>query len=242
MPIDISGKELHTLSEAKAYLEISAKELVPHLRGQVLELGCGNGNLTQFLAMEFPITAVDIDEGFLKEARLGLDQVAKVQGRSAKVSQFLTWDLNQPPKPEWQNHFDSLLSCQVLEHLEDDRDILRRYLECVKPGGRVVLQLPSHAFAYSPLDKSLGHVRRYDKASVQKLFDEMGLKTVSIYYYNFVGLLGWLWAKLRRREALPKGELKLFNGLVKAALVPDLLMKHIAGLNVIGVAEKPHAH
>lgn len=241
MTVDISGKELHTLSDAKAYLELSAKELVPHLKGNVLELGCGNGNLTQFLAMEFPFTAVDIDDGLLADARRGLSEVSKARGRAPKTSEFLKWDLTKAPKPEWKNHFDTLLSCQVLEHLEDDKDILRRYLDCVKPGGRVVLQLPSHGFAYSPMDKSLGHFRRYDKASVQKLFESTGLKTISIYYYNFVGLLGWLWAgKIRRCEDIPKGELKLFNGLVKAALLPDVVMKHVAGLNVIGVAEKPY--
>lgn len=234
---DPSGKYLHVLSEAKRYLELSAMELVPHLRGNVLELGCGTGNLTQFLAMQFPFTAIDIDESFIRAAAQSLADVSSARKKPPQKTEFCQWDLTEAPREDWVGHFDTILSCQVLEHLEDDRKILKTYLKCLKPGGRVVLQLPSHEFAFSSLDKSLGHFRRYDKKSVQRLFEDLGLKTERIYYYNFAGLLGWLWAgKVRRCENLPSSELKVFNGLAKAALIPDLIMKHIAGLNVIGIA------
>jgi len=230
-PRDPIGEEtLRILSQANKYLALSAEALVPHLSGRILELGCGNGNLTRRLGRHFSMTAVDLDQGYLDSAQAHGD---------APTVNFQRINLLEPAPEAWHHQFDSLLSCQVLEHFPDDRAILKNYLRCLKPGGRVVLQLPAHQFAFSQLDKNLGHYRRYHAEMVENLFRDLDLKPIQTFYFNFVGLLGWLWAgKVRRKALLPAKELSLFNHLAPVALLPDLLTKNFFGLNVIGIAQK----
>lgn len=236
----IGGLTLKRLSEAPDYLQRASAVLSRHLQGKILELGCGTGNLTKYLAMEFPITTVDIDTEYLKVASQNVTAHSERVGRSHQPIDFRKGDLLAPAPAEWRNQFDSILSCQVLEHFEDDTKVLANYLSCLKPGGRVVLQLPANHFAFSDLDRNLGHHRRYSRDTVRQLLERVGVKPVEIYYFNFVGLLGWLWAgKIRRQPVLPAREMKIFNRMVHFALAPDVIMKRVTGLNVVAVGIKP---
>ena len=58
--------------------------------------------------------------------------------------------------------FDSVVMLNVLEHIEDDVEILRMLgSSCSRPDGRIVLYVPALNGLYGKWDRKVGHYRRY---------------------------------------------------------------------------------
>ena len=61
---------------------------------------------------------------------------------------------------------DSVVCLNVLEHIADDRAALGAMSEIVVPGGVIVLLVPAFDALYGPIDRNLGHYRRYRRRSL----------------------------------------------------------------------------
>lgn len=98
--------------------------------GRVLEIGCGTGKNTEWLAERADrITAVDLSEGMLAKAR------TKV---TASTVTFVQSDILQP----WsfaEGPYDLVTFSLVLEHIEDLGSILRKTAEVLAPDGCVYI-------------------------------------------------------------------------------------------------------
>ncbi|AQS70369.1 bifunctional 2-polyprenyl-6-hydroxyphenol methylase/3-demethylubiquinol 3-O-methyltransferase UbiG [Streptomyces pactum] len=102
---------------------------LPARPGDVLDLGCGTGSLSLLAAEQgHRVTGVDLSPAMVASAR------AKLAGRDAV---FLTGDAAAPPVGE--QRFDAVLVRHVLWTLPDPGRVLRRWLELLRPGGRLVL-------------------------------------------------------------------------------------------------------
>lgn len=98
--------------------------------GSVLELGCGTGKNTVFLAeIADSVHALDFSEGMLAQAR------AKVT--AANVT-FQAADLTQP-WPVADATVDLIVGNLVLEHIEDLTFIFREAARVLRPGGQFFL-------------------------------------------------------------------------------------------------------
>jgi len=97
----------------------------------VLELGCGTGKNTEWLALYArQILALDFSDGMLDKARARLDGVERVR--------FVLHDLRQPWPVEEASR-DRVLSNLVLEHIEDLRSIFAQAARVLRPGGSFLL-------------------------------------------------------------------------------------------------------
>jgi malonyl-CoA O-methyltransferase len=97
---------------------------------KVLDLGCGTGRHTLWLAAhEASVTGVDFSEGMLEEARRkpGAEQV-----------RFLRHDLHTP-LPLGDGEFDLVVSGLVLEHLRELDGFFREVKRVLKNDGRAVV-------------------------------------------------------------------------------------------------------
>ena len=61
-------------------------------------------------------------------------------------------------------HPDSCVCLNVLEHIEDDRRRSQAWHPCSTPGGVIVLLVPAFPALYGPIDRNLGHCRRYRRS------------------------------------------------------------------------------
>ena len=110
----------------------------PHVRDalgdaggrEVLDLGCGTGRHTAWLAAAGArVTAVDFSAGMLEEAR------RKVPAGRAR---FIVHDLHEPlPLPDAS--FDAVVSGLVLEHLRDLAGFFSEARRVLRPAGRAVV-------------------------------------------------------------------------------------------------------
>jgi trans-aconitate 2-methyltransferase len=103
---------------------------------QVLDLGCGPGELTASLAGRWPgarVTGVDNSEAMIEAAR----QLDPADGRlSFTLGDVATWTPDAPP--------DVLVANAVLQWLPDQLGVLDRWAALVADGGWLAVQLPGN--------------------------------------------------------------------------------------------------
>ena len=93
---------------------------------------------------------------------------------------------------QFESSFDSAISSEVIEHLEDDVLALEIIYYVLKPNGVIVVDTPAFNFLYSRNDKKIGHYRRYTKKSLKEILEKAGFKVEKIRYWNLIGFFGWL--------------------------------------------------
>jgi cyclopropane-fatty-acyl-phospholipid synthase len=127
----LAEAELLALEETTLHADLS--------NGQsILELGCGWGSLSFFLAERFPnsqITSVSNS----KSQRIFIERAA--QSRGLKNLAVITANMNSfDPRA----HFDRVVSVEMFEHMANWRDLLVRARDWLNPGGRLFLHVFTH--------------------------------------------------------------------------------------------------
>ncbi len=222
---------LETLSACANYNDWVFRLLRPHLAGPVLEVGCGTGTYTRLIAEAgFQVTGVEIDTALAEAARRNLAGFSKVAVESADV-----FDLALPP-----GGFGTVVLLDVLEHVADDLGLLRRLGDALRPGGCLLLKVPAGRWLMGPLDRALGHHRRYGAGGLRGLLAEAGLSARSLRHMNGLGVLGWWWhAKVTGRVAPPEGQVAAFDRLVPWLRRVEGVLRPPVGQSLVAVARKP---
>jgi SAM-dependent methyltransferase len=102
--------------------------------------------------------------------------------------------------------FDMVLATDVLEHVDDDARAVAEIARTLKPGGHVLITVPSFEMLWGLQDVVAHHKRRYRMPQLLRLIDGGRLTPTRSYYFNFVLFLPILLA--RRVMRLFKVKLK----------------------------------
>jgi 2-polyprenyl-3-methyl-5-hydroxy-6-metoxy-1,4-benzoquinol methylase len=81
--------------------------------------------------------------------------------------------------------FDYLFAFEVLEHIKNDVDILKKWSSFLKLGGKILISVPAHMRKYSKDDEFVGHIRRYEKIEIIQLLKQAGYKDITVLNYGF---------------------------------------------------------
>jgi SAM-dependent methyltransferase len=155
----------------------------PYLRGSILEIGCGIGNLTQFLVEAGPVLATDISGEALEILSRRLDGAGRLRVRQIDLTRAGA-DLGE--------RFGTVVMLNVLEHIEDEAAMLSAIRRHLAPDGRLVVLVPAHPWLYSRLDRAAGHFRRYSERSLAATLERCGFRPARLVRFNPAGALGWL--------------------------------------------------
>ncbi len=203
------------------------------VRGDVLELGSGIGNISGLIAETADsLLATEIESGYVASLRERFADAPHVD-----VARF---DLEGPlPASVAERTFDTVLSMNVIEHVADDLGAVRRVSSRLKPGGWMLTYVPAMPFAYGPMDEALGHHRRYTRATFGRLMEDAGLVVDRLEYMNALGLVGW-WVnnKVLRRRIPDPSQVGVFERLMPLVRLEDLVSVPV-GLGVVCHARRP---
>lgn len=95
----------------------------------------------------------------------------------------------------------------VLEHIAEDSDFLRKVCGLLVPGGRVYLTVPAFRGLWSADDDYAGHYRRYTLGGLRESLKEAGLRVeYASYFFFFLPLPIFLLRTLPTRLGLRKQE------------------------------------
>ncbi|MDQ7782632.1 MAG: class I SAM-dependent methyltransferase [Desulfomonilaceae bacterium] len=139
---------------------------------KVMEVGCGTGILIKQLEQvtQWRIDGVDLNLSVLQKA---------VTGRGRK----LFYDIRQECK-EYLETYDIVLLFDIIEHIPDDAGLVLSAVRHLKPGGLLMINVPALSLFLGAYDKATGHLRRYDKVSLNRVLDGVPLMVRDIRYWG----------------------------------------------------------
>jgi glycosyltransferase involved in cell wall biosynthesis len=231
----------HVTLARMAKLEPYNRWLVERFRGvlgqRILEVGAGFGNMTRHMTEDRElVVASDLDPVAVEYLRGAFREKEDVRVASYR------FPLDERAREEIQGYgIDTLVCCNVLEHIEDDRATLSDMREILKPGGRLVLLVPALAKLYGSLDVHLRHFRRYEKAELERKLADAGFILEQCRFLNRPGVFGWyVNGRILRRKVLPKNQLKAFK-LKLPLLRSEETNPPTYGMSLLAIARKDAA-
>jgi SAM-dependent methyltransferase len=197
-------------------------------QGRVLDFGAGSGTFALPLHRAgLTMTCVEPD------AALG--SMLRSQGLAAAAS----LDALEP------NQFDFAYTLNVLEHIDDDRGALSGLYTRLKPGGRLLVYVPAFQVLYGPMDRKVGHLRRYRRRDLARRIREAGFNIEKSRYADSLGFFAALAFRMLKGDStgeLNPAHIRLYDRCAfPLSLGLDMACWPFFGKNVLVVASRPAA-
>lgn len=160
---------------------------------QVLEIGCGVGGNVNLLGGSASYLGIDM-------------HLPAVEYCKEKYPQhnFNCSRIEDMPDELKSSNFNSIYFLDVLEHLDQDLEVLKSARVFLQIGGKMLITVPAFNFLWSPHDEFVHHVRRYTKNSLKLTLEKAGYKVERISYFNYIlfplALIQRIGMKLTRKK------------------------------------------
>jgi len=220
------------LSEVDRYNAWLFAQFRPYIGNRVLDVGCAIGNITQYLLDREFVCAIDVVEEFTTEIRKRFADKPNL-----KVALF---DIADPNVTSLASEvIDTIVSVNVLEHVQDDSVALDNMNRILVPGGKLLLLVPALQFLYGTMDAADNHYRRYNKRVLMQRVDAAGFTVARMYYMNLVGIAGWILnGKILRTDIVSTSHFSLYNKLVPIIAKLESCIHPPVGLSLVCIATK----
>jgi SAM-dependent methyltransferase len=203
-------------------------------RPRILDVGCGTGANLLMLSEYGDAEGVDISTDALAFCReRGLDQVKVGAGEE------LPYD---------DATFDLVTALDVVEHMDDDLAGLREMRRVLRPGGRVLLFVPTFMFLWGVQDDVSNHRRRYRLPELRRVLEQAGFEVERTTYANITFFLPILLVRKLMRVTGIKAEsenninVSSLNGLLGSVFgAESVVLRHMNipfGVSGLCVARK----
>ena len=176
----------HSEKSNKAYYQCPRREIEPYVplhTRRLLDVGCGQGLLASTLKRErglIEASGIEIIESAWNEARKVLDTC-------------LLGSIEEMDLPFPDDHFDCIICADVLEHLVEPSEALRKLGRVLAPDGSIVISIPNVRYwevvrmlaagAWSYAEAGImdsTHLRFFCGPDLYKLVEDAGLMVASL--------------------------------------------------------------
>jgi len=154
-------------------------KVLPHLRGNLLEIGCGTSPLVhEFSASYTSYTGCDLDA----------ELIERLSTRYPEAT-YEVVDLDRQDLPRDWVAFDTILATAVIEHLFNLEMVMRRLADRLADGGRILLTTPTPfgndivlpitaRVGLTSADAFADHINILNKRRMNLLAAEVGLEVI----------------------------------------------------------------
>lgn len=154
-------------------------------------------------------------------------------------------DLTKKAALDFAAHdLDTIVTLDVLEHLEDDAQALGVYHSVLQPGGRLCIKVPAHPFLFGTMDEASLHFRRYTKKELGHKLSAAGFKVERLRYMNMAAVVPYLLkGRILKKQhnfsnSIDGGKLGFYNKLMPWLERAERILPKPFGLSVIAVGRK----
>lgn len=141
---------------------------------RILEVGCGTGETLAYIKKiraKAEVFGVDFDpSAVIFSKKRGMAQVLKAD--AARL-------------PFKNKTFDVVLFLDVLEHIQEQEQVIQESRRVLKEGGRIIITSPALPFIWSDHDTNQGHKRRYYLPEMKQLAKKTNMRLEFSGYFNF---------------------------------------------------------
>jgi len=136
----------HDDNEAASFIDELLNELQPASGSRMLDLGCGNGRHSKWLASKgFDLTGIDLAASSIRDAK-------KYESNTLR---FYRQDMRVPfGKNAFDYVFNFFTSFGYFDNPEDDNKVVRNIFSALKPGGLLVMDYMNADYAERRLTAS----------------------------------------------------------------------------------------
>lgn len=175
---------------------LSQVSSLPNNQIRILDIGCGNGSMTSFLAQQgYQVVGIEASESGIKYAREKYDNC-----------EFILGSVYDPVPQDLKHSFDIVLSAEVVEHLYYPKELVRYARECLKPSGHFIITTPYHGYwknlllaVTGKMDRHFtvlwnnGHIKFFSVNTLSNLLESEGF---SPQKFDFAGRFPYLWKSM----------------------------------------------
>jgi SAM-dependent methyltransferase len=221
------AEELEKIGEGDFWSNVKTKLILGMIEGKdILDVGCGACTLSKILVEKsYNITVVDSDEKAV--------EIAKKKGLMGLKVDIADWKTNMK--------FDCVIASDVLEHIDDDKFVIRKIYAILKPGGCLILNVPSYKFLFGKHDIYLGHKRRYSDGELKAKLEESGFKIESQRHWNLLALpMTVLITRIFKRDYPHEriSKLGLLSKTLEKLLLLESKVNYLFGISILCKARK----
>ncbi len=166
----------------KKILLTIVSDLLEHIQTKeqeftVLDVGCGTGEYSIHIAKTgLTVTGFDLSQYAINTVQ------EKCKNLRISNAYFYVEDVSTFKST---SEYDLIILSEVLEHLDNDIDIVKKYAGFLKKNGHLLFSVPFDSALWSSEDVQAGHRRRYDHSRIQSLLDNASLLKVRSICYGF---------------------------------------------------------
>mgnify|MGYP006076730173 FL=1 len=222
-----TSDDLNIFKHAVNWKKYFSKKMSKYIEGDVLEVGPGLGSNTLYLLENTENiinswTFVEPETNFINS----LNKLSKSMNYKSKIYNSTIDKIS--------GCYDTILYIDVLEHISNTNKELEQIKLKLNPGGVLIVLVPCYNFLYSPFDKSVGHIKRYNKKILKK---EVDLEITKLFYLDTFGLLASIANKFILKKSMPnKGNILFWDRfLVRASIILDRFVFFKFGKSLIGI-------
>jgi ubiquinone/menaquinone biosynthesis C-methylase UbiE len=165
---------------------------------RILDIGCGTGIILK------------LSEAFGRGYGIDLSAEAIRYTSARDLNLIVRSDASQSI-PFKGDTFSAITCLDVLEHLDNDFNILSEMMRVCKPGGHIVLTVPAFNVLWSSHDVALHHRRRYTRKQMIDKVRQLNCRVSKNSYYNTILFIPILIA--RKLKPLLRGKQNLQSDL-----------------------------
>ncbi|MCM8777010.1 MAG: methyltransferase domain-containing protein [Candidatus Omnitrophica bacterium] len=134
---------------------------------KVLEIGCGDGGIIQFLRKRNYAVGIDI-------SYQGIENL-----KSIGIESYLI-DISKETIPFENNFFDYVIALEVFEHLKSPQNAIEEIQRVCKKNGKVVLSIPNYRTGHKFIYRGLFTFRRFENYLKDNGFEIINKKQYGI--------------------------------------------------------------
>jgi SAM-dependent methyltransferase len=155
----------------------------------LLEIGCGTGFVLAGIQAALPglrLTGAEAITAGLAFAKTRVPRAELVQMDARRVP--------------YVDEFDVVAAFDVLEHIQDDAQVLCSMHRALRPAGGLLISVPQHRWLWSSVDEAADHVRRYEAAELEAKVRSAGFEILRSTSFVSLPLPAMLLSRRRARR------------------------------------------
>jgi SAM-dependent methyltransferase len=134
-----------------------------------------------------------------------------------------------------------VVAFDILEHIDDDHLAAAEIRRTLRPGGTALIAVPCDMRLWSAHDVAVGHVRRYDRATLTAVIEKAGLVIDNLWSWNVLLRPAAAWRRRRSSGSDLDDPPALVNLGLRAVITAEryLPVKSLPGVSLMLRAHRP---